>query len=166
MGCWTNGLVDQWLVGPMGDWTNGLADQWVGGRMDRWTNGLLNQWMAVQWVVGPMGCCTNGCADWTNGPVDQWTNGLMDQPRIGPPTWHHLRMSPDSFTLMTTVAKCLCPLASNPIGHSDEMNSGLCHQLLSPFYQNVSSIYYENLPLQFSLVRPHCMLKAVRSSVQ
>ena len=33
MGCQTNGLSNQWAVGPMGCRTNGLSDQWAVGPM-------------------------------------------------------------------------------------------------------------------------------------
>ena len=31
IGCRTNGLSNQWVVGPMGCWSNGLSNQWAVG---------------------------------------------------------------------------------------------------------------------------------------
>ena len=66
MGCRTNGVSDQWGVGPMGCRTNGVSDQWVVGPMGCRTNGV-----SYQWGVGPMGCRTNGHSPnvHTCGPV-------------------------------------------------------------------------------------------------
>ena len=51
MDCRTDGVSDQWCVGPMVCRTNGVSDQWCVGSMVCRTNGVSDQW-----CVGPMTC--------------------------------------------------------------------------------------------------------------
>jgi len=62
--CQTNGLSDQWAVGPMGCQTNGLSDQWavLVVLSDQWAVGPMGRFLAI--FVGPMGCRTNGLSDY------------------------------------------------------------------------------------------------------
>ena len=68
MVCRTNGVSDQWCVGPMVCRTNGVSDHWCVGPMVCRTIGVSDQW-----CVGPMTC----------NPEDSIRHMLAPPPIVG-----------------------------------------------------------------------------------
>ena len=101
MNCRTNGLSDQWTVGPKDCMAIGSLSllpfillpfsRYVGpmasvAPMDCRTNGLSHQWTV--WLLEVCHCCHSSCCysvdrpmsdQWTVGPMDCLTNGLSHQ---------------------------------------------------------------------------------------